>query len=340
MGFENNEKLVSICTPCYNHKRYLEDYFESIINQQYQNIELIIIDDCSNDNSAEIIKDNMPRLKQRFTRVVFERNKENLGINKTANLLLKETRGEYVKFVASDDLLLNDSIQKLVDYMEEHTDRLLVIGNACIVSDQYKYGELYPERKIMNIQAISQIDNLYEKLLMGNFIASVGMFCRQDTFEKYGYFDPDLLYEDWDYLLRISRNERIYFFDEIVYLYRESDTSYGSYMRCTDKAVMEMKFIRMYIGGLQILEKNTKYLDLDDVNRVIKNHMVIFLNKAAEYKLIECEKRILLELKQRNLKLSFQEKICYIWTKYLKKYYYVVARIKNKFFPNLKVHKC
>lgn len=70
MGFENNEKLVSICTPCYNHKRYLEDYFESIINQQYQNIELIIIDDCSNDNSAEIIKDNMPRLKQRFTRVL------------------------------------------------------------------------------------------------------------------------------------------------------------------------------------------------------------------------------------------------------------------------------
>lgn len=62
----NRDKLLTICTPCYNHEAYLEDYFESIINQTYKRIELVIIDDCSQDRSANIIKDYLPQLEKRF----------------------------------------------------------------------------------------------------------------------------------------------------------------------------------------------------------------------------------------------------------------------------------
>ena len=62
---------VTISTPCYNHKKYLPDYFESIISQTYKNIELIITDDISQDNSQKVIENYLPKLKNRFRKVIY-----------------------------------------------------------------------------------------------------------------------------------------------------------------------------------------------------------------------------------------------------------------------------
>jgi len=90
-----NEPLVTISTPCYNHEKYLPDYFESIISQTYENIELIIIDNASQDNSQKIIENYLPKLKK-FARVVYIPRNKNAGLVKNCNEGLDLARGKYI----------------------------------------------------------------------------------------------------------------------------------------------------------------------------------------------------------------------------------------------------
>ena len=64
-----NDPLVTLCTPIYNHEQFLEDYFQSIIDQTYQNIRLILIDDCSTDDSPKVVERWLSRLKARFNKL-------------------------------------------------------------------------------------------------------------------------------------------------------------------------------------------------------------------------------------------------------------------------------
>lgn len=70
------QQLVSICIPCYNHEKYLDDCLKSILKQTYKKIELIIIDDKSSDRSVQIIRKYLPKLNKKLQRVVFKVNKK------------------------------------------------------------------------------------------------------------------------------------------------------------------------------------------------------------------------------------------------------------------------
>ena len=74
----DNQLLVSVVIPCYNHEKFIQDCIQSVIDQTYQNIELIIIDDGSKDSSVEIIEKMLPACEQRFVRFEF-RNRPNKG---------------------------------------------------------------------------------------------------------------------------------------------------------------------------------------------------------------------------------------------------------------------
>jgi len=326
------EKLVTICTPCYNHAKYLDDYFKSIINQTYKKIELVIIDDCSKDDSARIIQEYIPQLKLRFERVVFIINEKNLGITKNCNKMLKESNGYFVKPMASDDILLDNGIEMLVDFMEKNEKALLGIGNVCKVLNSYRYGDVYQEEKMLNTEYLSSLDDIFNRLLLGNFIVAVGLIYRREIFSKYGYYDPNMMYEDWDYLLTVTKHEKLYFCDEVVCLYRQSDTSYGAYMRCKNGKEQELKFARMYYGGIKVLEKHTKGMESEKGAKIIKNHMVVYLYRAIEYKIPKFENIILKELKERKFKLSNKEKLRCFWLKYFFQFYKILVKAKRKIF--------
>jgi glycosyltransferase involved in cell wall biosynthesis len=94
---------ISVCIPTFNYGHYISSAVESVLNQQFTDFELIIVDDCSEDNTEEVVS--------RFLydkRVLFEKNERNLGLVGNWNKCLSKSRGEYIKFVFADDMLASD----------------------------------------------------------------------------------------------------------------------------------------------------------------------------------------------------------------------------------------
>lgn len=262
--------LVSICTPCYNHEKYIPDYLQGLMSQTYPRLELIIVDDCSRDGSFDMLCKAIPMLESKFERVVLKRNPKNLGINRTCNILFREAKGEYVKQTASDDILLPDFVEELVQLMQENPDVMLAMGNAVSVKDSYRYGDEYdPTEKLLDINELSSCDNLHGRLLKAN-IVGVGKLFRRDVFDVCGYYDENLSFEDWDYLLTYTKEHRIAFVDKTLVLYRDSESSLSRYYNNRNRRDRRMKFLRMFYGTIQLFEK---HLPEEERKQRIEKHL-------------------------------------------------------------------
>ncbi len=97
--------MISVIVPAYNAEKYINKCIDSILNQTYKDFELIIINDCSKDNTDKIIK------KYKDSRIKYIKNKENKGIGYNRNLGIKESKGEYICFIDSDDYIRKDFLE-------------------------------------------------------------------------------------------------------------------------------------------------------------------------------------------------------------------------------------
>jgi glycosyltransferase involved in cell wall biosynthesis len=124
---------VSVCMPTYNFARYLPEAIEPVLKQSYSNFEFIIIDDCSKDNSAEVIKEYAEKDK----RIVFSINDYNIGMVNNWNLCLKQARGKYIKFIFGDDLFASSkAIEKMVSVLDSNDDVSLVASSRNFIDEQ------------------------------------------------------------------------------------------------------------------------------------------------------------------------------------------------------------
>lgn len=107
----NDKNLVSIIMPSWNSERFVRESIQSVINQTYENWELIFVDDCSSDSTAEIVKAfENPRIK-------YYRNDSKQGAAFSRNRAIREAKGKYVAFLDSDDLWSPEKLEKMVDFM-------------------------------------------------------------------------------------------------------------------------------------------------------------------------------------------------------------------------------
>lgn len=116
--------LVSVLMPAYNSEKYIGEAIESILNQTYTNFEFIIADDCSTDDTWEIIK----KYEKTDKRITAIRNKKNLYIAKNRNLLVKKAKGEYIAWQDSDDVSYLDRLEKQVRVLEADPEIGIVGG--------------------------------------------------------------------------------------------------------------------------------------------------------------------------------------------------------------------
>ncbi len=108
--------LVSIIMPNYNCEKYIEETVNSVLNQTYQNWELLIVDDCSSDNSLVILK----RFEQNDNRIKVYVNETNKGAAYSRNLALREAKGKWIAFLDSDDLWVPEKLEKQITFMKEN----------------------------------------------------------------------------------------------------------------------------------------------------------------------------------------------------------------------------
>lgn len=114
------EPLVTVCIPSFNHARFVAESILSVASQEYTNLELLIIDDGSSDNSVAIISNTISKIENRFVRLEFIA-RENVGLSKTLNQALTLSSGKYFSMLSSDDVLLPQKTKTLVSLLENNS---------------------------------------------------------------------------------------------------------------------------------------------------------------------------------------------------------------------------
>ncbi len=198
--------LVSIVIPSYNNASFIGEAIESVLAQTYPQIEVMVIDDGSGDNTREVCA--------RYPSVAYH-YQANQGVSVARNYGLEKSRGAFVLFLDSDDRLLPDAIATHVAYLQTHADAGFVFGlSRNIAAD----GSLLDDQ-----QKLVEAAN-YQVLLQANLgICPSGVVLFQRTvFEAIGQFNPSLrLAQDYDLYLRVARAFPIYCHNQVIADYRQ-----------------------------------------------------------------------------------------------------------------------
>ena len=129
---QNNSDLVSVVMSAYNSESSIAESIESILNQSYQNIEFLIIDDCSTDRTAEVIESYLEKNKN----IKFIKNKTNLGLTKSLNILIKKSSGQYIARQDADDISLHHRVQEQMQLLK--SNNLDFCTTRAIIKDSMK----------------------------------------------------------------------------------------------------------------------------------------------------------------------------------------------------------
>lgn len=215
-----DEPLVSIIVITYNSAKYVLETLESAKAQTYKNIELIVTDDCSTDNTFEICRKWIEFNKNRFVRTGLISVPKNTGIASNCNRGLNSSKGIWVKFIAGDDILMNNSIEELVQYLRNNFEskiKFLIHGFSAFCNKEFL--PIFPPDKFIKGSAKQQLLYLLKR---GNCVSGSTFFLERATLIALNGFDENYqMVEDYPLLIKFTQNNcRIYLVNKALVKYR------------------------------------------------------------------------------------------------------------------------
>lgn len=181
--------LVSIITVCFNSEKTIRNTIESVLNQTYSNIEYIIIDGKSTDNTINIIKEYETKFNKLNKKLLFKSEKDN-GIYDAMNKGIKISNGEIVGIINSDDNYELDAVEAIIENYN--------IDNS--------YDIIHGLLKYYNNDQLYMIRGCSEKVLKKHMIEHPACFIKKSIYEKIGYYDCNYKYAaDYDLLLKLEK---------------------------------------------------------------------------------------------------------------------------------------
>ena len=218
-----NDSIVTIGVASYNNSRYIIETLDSIKRQTYPFIELIIVDDCSNDNSVSIIQQWINENKSVNARLLL--HTANKGVCAACNTILNAAKGQYISIVGSDDIYMPNKVENQVTLFSE-----LPLDYAIVHSDIYvidSEGNMANGTQMSSLEPgfIAAEGDVFNKLLEQNQISAPSVMLRTATVREVGGYDESLSFEDWDMWLRLSRKYKVKFSEYISVKYRVLATS-------------------------------------------------------------------------------------------------------------------
>jgi glycosyltransferase involved in cell wall biosynthesis len=275
-----NNMLVTVICLCYNHDSFVVEALESVINQSYKNIELIVVDDYSTDNSRVTVENWL----KNYPEIQFIANDVNLGNTKSFNKALKLAKGECIIDLAADDVLLQNAIAMQINGFEKSTyDNLAIVyGNAELITesgdfDSY-YFEVDAQKKVIKKRPTGDI---YANILAGgDSICSVSAMVKKEVYDALNGYDENLYYEDLDFWIRASRNYQFDFVDEIIIQKRMVENSLGSlFYKKNDERAKKINNSTYHILKKTIQLNKTKAEDKALSKRIHFDIVLNFKNK-------------------------------------------------------------
>jgi len=208
-----NKKLVTVCIPAYNHEKFVIETIQSIIDQTYDDIELLIINDGSPDHTHDKIMELYDACEKRFKAFKYI-NRENRGLISTLNEFITLANGYYFTVIASDDFCSKTKIELQVNALENNPEYAMCYGNMIGVDEN---SEITQKRTTKyNVSG-----ELFEKLLFRNFITAPTVMLKKSVLDEVEGYDPKYKIEDHPMWLKIAKNYKIYYLDEDLVYYRD-----------------------------------------------------------------------------------------------------------------------
>lgn len=208
------EPLVSVICITRNHERFCIESLDSVLNQTFKNIEIIILDAASTDNTVKLI-DNWLILKN--INVVFLKEKELKPITVNLNKALTYSKGKYVQFLSLDDLLLTGKIENQIDYLQSNSSCGMVFSDAVIIDENSQIkNDVYCGLNDIKFELYGNRE-FYRLFRESPRIIAPTTLYKKKIFSDIGLFDEDLTIEDWDIYLRIAKSNW-----EIKYQYQKT----------------------------------------------------------------------------------------------------------------------
>lgn len=267
------EPLISVIIPLYNQDKYVGETLSSVINQTYKNIEIVVVDDGSTDNSAKIVKGFLDPRIHYF-------HQANSGLPAIArNRGIKEAKGDWIAFLDHDDAWLPDKLKQQVDILCGHPEIDLICAKE-IVWDGVNLGHCIPPYKYR-----PRSSNIFLDMIVSNRVMTCTVLVKKAVLELMGGFreNADLLaVEDYDLWLRISKKYKIYFMDRGFSKYRIHNCN------ATGDRTSELLRLENYVNKyvpLMISSNEEKTSFRLAQQRVYLNLAITYLlNKSSQYK--------------------------------------------------------
>lgn len=211
-----NEK-VSIIIPVYNAENTIVRCVESIVNGTYQDIEIILVDDCSRDTSVQICRN----LEKKYSTIKFLQNKQNQGVSYTRNRALEIVSGQYCMFVDSDDWVDNDYVESFVREMKKSSVGMVISGY--VNHDELISGKVdkFGWKESMECQISDKIEDLYHNRMLQQLWNKIFLV---STIKEYNIqFDESIsMGEDYRFILQYlqkMKNKKCILLDKYLYHY-------------------------------------------------------------------------------------------------------------------------
>ena len=266
--------LISVVMPNYNNEVFISETIESILTQTYSNFEFIILDDCSTDNSWEIIQ----KYAKKDKRIKAYKNKENLQIVETRNKLftLLSNQSKYIAIIDSDDIAMSNRFELQFNFLEKYEDFGLVGGNLIIIDEKSKHigKRKYP----------SSNNELRKKMLIKNNFAQPAIMMRRTTLDKVGNYSKAGKIDkarDYDLWIRFANVSKVANLKEEVLKYRISSNQVKTkYFKETLKStlIIQKQYLK-YFFSIKVLIM----MVLESIALILPKSITMYIFKKLNY---------------------------------------------------------
>ena len=255
------QPFVSIIVTTYNSVRFVIETLESVKAQTWLNIELLVSDDCSTDNTVELCSQWLAANKDRFVRTEIITVPQNTGVSANCNRCIKASAAEWIKFIAGDDILLPNCIEDNMQFVAANKNASIIFSQVLIYQDDFveeHFVAAVPGKFPMNLMnPVFSADDQYRLLLLSdriNYTPSY-FFRKQTLLEVGGYDEENKLVEDYPMWLKLTKaGNRLFYFHKATVGYRRHQQAlnnmadYGLFKPLLLKAAaVRQKFVFPYL---------------------------------------------------------------------------------------------
>jgi len=189
------EPLVTICIPTYNRAEMVQKTIQSVLDQTYKNLEIIILDDCSTDDTGEVFK------KYLDPRLIYIKNKQNLGQFGNVNKGIDLSNGKYIHILHSDDRIEKDFTEKCISFMEKHPNVAMTCSSARVIR-----GTIIEPHQYFNKNVIFQAPDGLRQFLSNGLIFTPSVIVKKEVYEVVGKFSQEFPFAgDFNQWLKITK---------------------------------------------------------------------------------------------------------------------------------------